>query len=176
MKAVKNYSSSIAINRIFTKLQKVLAEHGAKHIVFDYGDDGKIYGMTFVIETAGRKIPIKLPARVDKAASLLERQYREGLIKSRKVLEPEQAYRVAWRNILDWVDAQMALLDIEMAKIEEIFLPYMADQTGKTFFELMEKSDFLLPEPKKKSNTPLRGIVTTIGDTVIDNQGARKKK
>ena len=136
MKAVKNYSSSIAINRIFEKLQKVMAEHGARHIVFDYGSDGKIYGMTFVIETAGRKIPVKLPARVDKATALLEWQYREGLIKSRKVLEPDQAYRVAWRNILDWVDAQMALLDIEMAKIEEIFLPYMADPTGKTFFDL----------------------------------------
>jgi hypothetical protein len=32
----------------------------------------------------------------------------------------EQAYRVAWRNILDWVEAQMALLEIEMAKIERL--------------------------------------------------------
>ncbi len=146
--AVKNYSSSIPINRIFDKLQKTLVEHGARHIVFDYGDDGKIYGMTFVIETAGRTIPIKLPARVDKAQALLKRQYNEGLIKTRKVLEPEQAYRVAWRNILDWVTAQMALLDIEMARIEEIFLPYMADQMGRTFFEKMEDRGFLLPAPR----------------------------
>ena len=33
----------------------------------------------------------------------------------------EQAYRVSSENILDWVEAQMALLEIEMAKIEEIF-------------------------------------------------------
>ncbi len=150
MVAVKNYSSGIPINRIFEKLQKSLAEHGAQHIVFDYGTDSKINGMTFVIEAVGRKLPVKLPARVDKAQALLKRQYEEGLIKTRKVLDPEQAYRVAWRNILDWVVAQMALLDIEMAKIEEIFLPYMADPTGKTFFERMEETEFLLPEPKEK--------------------------
>ena len=60
----------------------------------------------------------------------------------------EQAYRVAWRNILDWVEAQMALLEIEMAKIEEIFLPYMVNSTGETFFERMEQRGFLLESGK----------------------------
>ena len=60
----------------------------------------------------------------------------------------EQAYRVAWRNILDWVEAQMALLEIEMAKIEEIFLPYMVNSIGETFFERMEQRGFLLESGK----------------------------
>lgn len=144
MKAVKNYTSSMAINRIFEGLQKVLAEHGARQILFEYGEDGKIYGLTFVIEAVGQMIPIKLPARVAEAQALLKQQYNEGLIRDRKVLEPEQAYRVAWRNIFDWVSAQMALLDIKMAKIEEVFLPYMTDRSGKTFFEVMENNKFQL--------------------------------
>ena len=145
MKAVKNYTSTIAINRIFDGIQKVLAEHGAKQIVFEYGEDGKIYGITFVIEAVGQMIPIKLPARIPEAQALLKKQYEEGLISSRKVLEPEQAYRVAWRNIWDWVSAQMALLDIKMAKIEEVFLPYMTDESGKTFFEVVADNKFKLP-------------------------------
>ena len=32
-----------------------------------------------------------------------------------------------------------------------------------------------LPESRKKSSIPLRGIVTTIGDKVVDAQGVRKK-
>jgi hypothetical protein len=32
----------------------------------------------------------------------------------------------------------MALLEIEMAKIEEILLPYMVNSTGETFFERIE--------------------------------------
>ena len=62
----------------------------------------------------------------------------------------EQAYRVAWRNILDWVEAQMALLEIEMAKIEEIFLPYMVNSTGETFFERIEQRGFLLEAGEKQ--------------------------
>jgi hypothetical protein len=59
-----------------------------------------------------------------------------------------QAYRVAWRNILDWVQAQMALLEIGMAKMEEVFLPYMQDRQGLTFFERMEERGFLLESGK----------------------------
>jgi hypothetical protein len=145
MKAVKNYTSTIPINHIFDGLQKVLVEHGAKQIVFEYGEDGKIYGITFAIEVMGKTIPIKLPARIAEAQALIKKQYEMGLIKKRKLTEPEQAYRVAWRNIWDWVEAQMALLDIKMAKIEEVFLPYMTDYTGKTFFEVVADNKFQLP-------------------------------
>jgi hypothetical protein len=41
---------------------------------------------------------------------------------------------------------QMALLETEMVRLEEIFLPYFVDPTGKTFFEAVEERGFLLPE------------------------------
>jgi len=145
MKAIKNYSSTIPINRIFDGIQKVLVEHGARQVVFEYGKDGKIYGVSFVIEVMGQMIPIKLPARIPEAQALIKMQYEAGLIRDRKVLEPEQAYRIAWRNIWDWVAAQMALLDIKMAKIEEVFLPYMTDKSGKTFFQVVADNKFQLP-------------------------------
>ena len=66
------------------------------------------------------------------------------------ILYLTQAYRVAWRNILDWVQAQMALLEIGMAKIEEVFLPYMQDREGVTFFERMEQRGFLLDSGKRQ--------------------------
>jgi len=56
----------------------------------------------------------------------------------------EQAYRVTWRNILDWVQVQMALIEIEMTKLEEVFLPYMVAQSGKTYFETLENRQFQL--------------------------------
>jgi hypothetical protein len=43
----------------------------------------------------------------------------------------------------------MALLEIGMAKMEEVFLPYMQDRQGVTFFERMEKQDFLLESGKR---------------------------
>ena len=104
--------------------------------------------MQFVIKVNDRFIPVKLPARVEKAQTVLRKQWEEGVISHKRGKENtfgyEQAYRVAWRNILDWVQAQMALLEIGMAKIEEVFLPYMQDREGITFFERMEQRGFLL--------------------------------
>jgi hypothetical protein len=148
-KAIKNYTSDIPINRIFERIQQVLAQHGTKRIAYDYGEDGKVYGITFTILLQHNQIQVKLPARVENAQAVLQQQYESGLITrktGKQVYAFDHAYRVAWRNILDWVEAQMALIDIEMAKLEEIFLPYMVDTNGRTYFEHLEKQQFLLPD------------------------------
>ena len=152
--AIKNYTSDKPIDRIFAELQQTLGTHGAKQISFDYGDDGKVHGVQFVIKVNDRFIPVKLPARVEKAQTVLKKQWEEGVISHKRGKEHtygyEQAYRVAWRNVLDWVQAQMALLEIGMAKIEEVFLPYMVNSTGETFFERMEQRGFLLESGKSQ--------------------------
>ncbi len=151
--AIKNYASEIPIDRIFAELQQTLGTHGAKHISFEYGDDGKVQGLAFTIKVNDRFIPIKLPARVEKAQAVLKKQWEDRVISHKRGKENtygnEQAYRVAWRNILDWVLAQMALLEIGMAKMEEVFLPYMQDHEGVTFFEHMEQRGFLLGNGKQ---------------------------
>ena len=38
----------------------------------------------------------------------------------------------------------MALLDIEMVRFEEIFLPYIETQNGQTVYEALEQKHFLL--------------------------------
>ena len=55
-----------------------------------------------------------------------------------------QAERVAWRILKDWVEAQMALLDIGMVRFEEIFLPYIETKNGRTVYERLEEKQFLL--------------------------------
>jgi hypothetical protein len=62
MQPIKNYTSEKPIEKIFAELQQTLAAHGAKQLSFDYGDDGKIHGVTFVIKAGERYLPIKLPA------------------------------------------------------------------------------------------------------------------
>jgi hypothetical protein len=96
--AIKNYTSDKPIADIFAELQHTLATHGAKHISFEYGDDGKVHGVAFTIKVHDRFVPIQLPARVEQAQAVLERQYKSGVIKSHigtKVYSSEQAYRVA---------------------------------------------------------------------------------
>ena len=58
----------------------------------------------------------------------------------------EQAEKVAWRILKDWVDAQMALIEIEMVKMEEVFLPYtIIDNFGTTVYERLEQTQLMLP-------------------------------
>lgn len=58
--------------------------------------------------------------------------------------DPEQAERVAWRNVRDWVLAQMALVESCDAAVDEVFLPYMTDNSGKTLYQ-MYSAGRLLP-------------------------------
>ncbi|GAH89911.1 unnamed protein product, partial [marine sediment metagenome] len=60
------------------------------------------------------------------------------------------AYRVAWRNIFHWISAQMALLETEMVKMEEIFLGYVITPGGQTIYEVMAGKGFLLGPGKKE--------------------------
>lgn len=46
----------------------------------------------------------------------------------------DQAERTAWRCLKDWVEAQMALIEIGMVSIDQVFLPYVINKEGKTLY------------------------------------------
>lgn len=161
---IKNYTSDKPIDRIFAELQQTLGTHGAKHISFEYGDDGRVHGLTFTIKVTNRLLPVKLPARVEQAQAVLTKQWETGLINHKsgskdRMTGYEHAYRVAWRNILDWVQAQMALLEIGMAQMEEIFLPFMVIRSGETVFEAAKRTNFLQLDSGRKSDEAEEGEV-----------------
>jgi hypothetical protein len=43
--------------------------------------------------------------------------------------------RTAWRIIKDWVQAQLALVEINMVTVPQVFLPYAIMQDGRTLWE-----------------------------------------
>jgi hypothetical protein len=55
------------------------------------------------------------------------------------------------------------LLEIEMVRLEEVFLPYVVNAQGKTLFEVFESYQFQLPLPPEESFRyhPLQDIVPT---------------
>ena len=137
--SLKNYTSKST--NTFDRIQKCLATHGAQKLMFDYGQNGKIIAIAFAIEFEGKMIGFKLPARVEQVEQVLK-----GEKRWRKTDElRDQAYRTGWANIRDWVEAQMALIDTKMATLPEVFLPYMTRRDGKTLYESLEGSKFLLP-------------------------------
>jgi hypothetical protein len=137
---IKNASSVMSIPKIFATIEKTLVSHNARHITHSY-DNERITAIEFVLEINGREYPFRLPARVKAVEKIMYGTDTRFLSKTQK----EQAYRVAWANIRDWVSAQCALIDTQMVRPEEIFLPYMLDQQGRTFYEVMQQNQYLLP-------------------------------
>ena len=59
------------------------------------------------------------------------------------------------KNPKTWLEAQITLINLEQAKIGEVFLPYLMRPSNKTLFETMERNQCLLPNGLR--TFPLRG-------------------
>lgn len=140
--AILNYTTTIDAFKTVSEIERTLMKHKAKSIMKEC-DGESIVALSFLIDTGIRQVPVKLPVRVDECLKVLKKEKRENPRKQIKDTR-EQAERVAWRILKDWVEAQMALLDIEMVRLEEIFLPYIVDANGQTLFEKIEEQQFLL--------------------------------
>lgn len=138
-----DYTTSVPVSRTVSQIQAKLVEHGARAVMMEYDDRGKIKALAFKVNMPNGELPIRLP--IDTAATLkvLERQYNNREIPGRYANE-DHAYRVAWRIIKDWVEAQMSLLETEMVRMEEIFLPYVITRSGQTIYQVMAGKHFLL--------------------------------
>lgn len=133
-----NYTTKVNVFTTIGEIQSQLVKHGAKRIVQDYDDAGHISALIFQIETPTGLRMIRLPANVDAVSKVLERQ--------KVKCDREQAERVAWRIVKDWVEAQMAILESEMVWIDEIFLPYMVNNNGQTLFQSYRQNQLLLED------------------------------
>ena len=131
-----NYTTKVNVYTTLGEIQGQLVKHGAKKIMQDYDDDGRIMALTFMINTPVGPRGIRLPANVDAVHRVLTKQ--------KVKCDREQAERVAWRIVKDWVEAQMAILESEMVQMDEIFLPYMVSNNGKTLFEEYRNNQLLL--------------------------------
>jgi hypothetical protein len=54
----------------------------------------------------------------------------------------EQAARIAWRIVKDWLEAQLAMIEAGLVDLQQVFLPYAQDATGRTFYKLMRERKF----------------------------------
>lgn len=124
---IMNYTTKVDVFATLGEIQGQLVKHGAKKIMQDFDDDGHISALSFLIDTPNGPRGVKLPANVDAVLAVLTKQ--------KVKCDRDQAERVAWRIVKDWVAAQMAILESEMVQMDEIFLPYMLNDKGETLFQ-----------------------------------------
>lgn len=140
--AILNYTTTIDAFKTVSEIEYILMKHKAKSIMKQY-DGESITGLSFLIDTGQQQVPVILPVKIEECLEVLTREKKNSPRSNIKATR-EQAERVAWRILKDWVEAQMALLDIEMVRFEEIFLPYIEIGQNKTIFQALEEKQFLI--------------------------------
>lgn len=132
-----NYTTTIAAARTISEITTALVKHGASTITTSHGD-GRPTGMSFTLPTPHGDRAFAMPVDVDAVLTLLTRQKRSN---SRIRASRDQAERVAWRVLKDWIVAQLAIIEAQMASLDQVMLPYLRVDDSHTLYEAYKANE-----------------------------------
>lgn len=135
---ILNYTTQIDFEKTIQEISKILVRHGATKISTDYRNNIPV-AVTFCLTLNGSMVGFALPANYDGVFKAMK----NGNV-PRKLLTEEQALRVSWRIIKDWVEAQCALTEAKLADVAEVFLPYAITKTGNTLYKEIQENGMLM--------------------------------
>lgn len=134
---IANYTTTISADKTVGEIQGMLSRAGATAVMFEF-ESSIVTAVSFKIPHDDVMISFRLPSNVDKMYV-----YLQGADVPRRYRSREQAARVAWRIIKDWLRAQLAIIETEQAEMVEVFLPYAQNPaTGQTLYEQLEAGGF----------------------------------
>ena len=134
-------TTTISAEETVGQIQRVLGRYGANAVQLDY-QNGEVTAVYFKLEVSGNTVPFNLPCRFEPIYKVLYNRVKRFKPGTEENLR-QQAKRVGWRQILKWIEAQMALIETHMVKMEEVFMPYIqVHANGQTLFEKIEAQKF----------------------------------
>lgn len=135
-----NYTTKIAVEKTVGEISRKLARAGAQAVMQEYNEDGSVESVCFRLHHNNQTISFRMPARIERIYVVLQND--PGV--EPRYCSMEQAARVGWRIVKDWIEAQLALVESDMVEMVEVFLPYAQRSTGETLYEALESSDYQL--------------------------------
>lgn len=111
-----NYTTTVPVIRTIGTIQSLLVQAGARQIVTDYDHVGNPTGLRFMVSTAFGPRGFVLPVKTDAVHTVLSRDRQV----ERRFKSPEQAERVAWRIVKDWMEAQLAIIKTQMVTLDQV--------------------------------------------------------
>ena len=143
MKSLFMESTKIEATKTVTEIQYLLAQAGATGTYIEYdGVTREPASLAFKMKIADREIPFLLPARAAAIFNVLQKRRAVNFREKWKIEDRMQAHRVAWRQILRWVQAQIALVETGMAEMVEVFMPYIQTGVNQTLFQKVRDGKF----------------------------------
>lgn len=130
-------TTSISVIKTCAEIEHVLIKHNVTAIMKTI-DSGNVSGMQFVYNDNGQSIPIKIPFRWQSIQKLAQ----SGKTGYNKTADEAQAKRVAARLELRWIQSMLAKVEVGMADMIEIFMPYIMVNEGQSFYEKLSTENF----------------------------------
>jgi hypothetical protein len=125
---ILNYTTKIDAWKSVNEIQQILSKHNITH--FAIRNEGSFpVALTFCIDYKGVPLNYLLPCNHEGVLRAMKRDRKiPGSHKN-----TEQALRTSWRIIKDWVEAQLAIVEAELAPIQEVFMQRLIiNQAGET--------------------------------------------
>ncbi len=138
--ALLNYTTKIEAEQTIGEIQKMLSKHGVTAMMTEY-DGPHVSAVSFQMKPNGKVMAYKLPCNWRSVLQVFKDQ---NISMKHPGGREVQAIRTAWRVIKDWIEAQLALVEINMATIPQIFLPYTMMKDGRTLSEHIESNPGML--------------------------------
>lgn len=128
---IKNYTSTVPIERSIMQIEELLVNAGATHIS-KFFNDNMPEGILFQIPISNTLMPVfKLPSKVKQV---------EKIMGANTEAQKLQAHRTAWKLLHEWVHIQITMIKLEQISPIEAFLPYTySESKNQTFYEQLEE-------------------------------------
>ena len=139
--ALLNYTTTVPVERSISETQKMLSMHGVQGILTEY-EGPNVSAVSFRILVSGNMIDFRLPCNWKAVQQVFinkneHRIRRNGRLPNRIPETQEHSTAVAWRIIKDWVEAQLAIVELNQTTIPQVFLSHAVTTTGETLGERM---------------------------------------
>lgn len=143
MPGLLNYTTQIPVHKTIREMQDMLVQAGALEVTLRYAN-GITVGLAFIAPTQYGPQQFVLPVDVEAVRAVLLKQKPRTAKATSKAYSVEQAERVAWRVARSWLEAQLAMIQIGLAKIDQIMLPYLIVSPDKTLYAAYQEQQDVL--------------------------------
>jgi hypothetical protein len=134
-----NYTTQVSALKTVAEVQAKLAKAGATETATSYAD-GRPVAVMFRGPTPFGPREYVLPVDGDKVLAVLKQQPKVP----DRYKNLDQAERIAWRILKDWLEAQLAIIETTMVTIDQVMLPYMRTEDGRTVFDRYRSNQLVL--------------------------------
>lgn len=126
--AIKYEATTIDPGKSAAELAQLVQRYGGSRFEMQWGDDGLLTGIRFALRHPKLgEVPVRLAARTDRIAEILAKAkpYKWEMRSTREehaAAQKMQAYRIAWRQLRDFIEQQLLAVETGLFPVHEVFM------------------------------------------------------